>query len=281
MKKRFIITGIIVLLTMMNLAHAVNLNLAHAVNYSDMGHVNPGLQLFKFPPQQTPARPPSTPAAQPPSTPAAQPPSTPVIQPPAPSPSLSIPSEKYLEIIELLKKRLEFKKKKLLQTEKAYQTIIKSQTTGSKQMDIADFFLEEPESLYNKDQFSRESYKKVEEEEKISGNFDPMEKILFTRSQFTSYQDKTIALKNFENVKKRFNYLKNLLNELPTKNNLKDITDLQTHIVGVLALIQNESIKMQMSTHLGNAEHKLIKFKRREMDLEFFSHEKKGMPTIR
>ncbi|UNF43733.1 hypothetical protein MNL07_07660 [Bartonella krasnovii] len=265
MKKRFVITGIIILWGMVNLAYAVN--------HRDIDDLNPRYRLFILRPQKTPAPPAAPPVVQPPSTPA--------VKPTAPSPSLSIPPEKYLEIIELLKKRLALKKEQLSKTEKAYQTITKSQTTGSTQIDMIDFFLEEPESLYKKDQFSRESYKKVEEREKISGNFDAMEKILFARSQLTSYQDKTMALKNFENVKKRFDYLKNLLNELPTKNNLKEIADLRTYIIGVLALIQNESIKMQMSTHLGNAEHKLIKFKKREMNLEFFSHEKKGMPTIR
>ncbi|UNF43732.1 hypothetical protein MNL01_08245 [Bartonella krasnovii] len=269
MKKRFIITGIIVLLEMMNLAHASDSPQTSTCNFLEVGLRVVEKQKLGLDPKEA-FKEAFKECTQPPLT-------SPPTAPAAPA----VPSAEYLKAIELLKKRLALKKEQLSKTEKAYQTITKSQTTGSTQIDMIDFFLEEPESLYKKDQFSRESYKKVEEREKISGNFDAMEKILFARSQLTSYQDKTMALKNFENVKKRFDYLKNLLNELPTKNNLKEIADLRTYIIGVLALIQNESIKMQMSTHLGNAEHKLIKFKKREMNLEFFSHEKKGMPTIR
>ncbi|WP_375661769.1 type IV secretion system protein, partial [Bartonella sp. CR127HXZ] len=149
-------------------------------------------------------------------------------------------------------------------------------------IDFSSFFLKEPESLYKRDKLSRKSYQKVlEEENKISGSLDQMGKAVFARLQFLSILDKAITLKTFENVENRFKYLQHLFDELQTKENLKDIADLQTHIDGSLAMIQNESIKTQMITHLRKAEQSLIKKKRREVDMKIFNHEAKRMPTIR
>ncbi|WP_375638036.1 MULTISPECIES: type IV secretion system protein, partial [unclassified Bartonella] len=173
------------------------------------------------------------------------------------------------------------KKKQLSQTETTYQAITNSQKTEPKTVDFSSVFLKEPESLYKKDKLSRASYQKVlEEENKISGTFDQVGNSIFARLEFISVLDKAITLRTFENVEKRFTYLKALFDELQTKENLKEIADLQAHIDGSLAMIQNESIKMQMVAHLRNAERSLIKRKRRELDMKIFDHEKNGMPTI-
>ncbi|WP_375707768.1 type IV secretion system protein, partial [Bartonella sp. AA1HLJMS] len=170
----------------------------------------------------------------------------------------------------------------LSQTEKAYQAITKSQKTNPKQIDFSSFFLKEPESLYKNNKLSRESYQKIlEEENKISGTFDQMSKAISGHLQSVSVLDKVVNLKSFEHAENRFQYLKQLFNELETKENLKDIADLQAHIDGILVMIQNESIKMQMVAHLRKAEYSLIKRKRRELDMKFFNHEKKEMPSIR
>ncbi|WP_396584053.1 type IV secretion system protein [Bartonella grahamii] len=204
---------------------------------------------------------------------------------------VSAPSAEYLEIInllkkgeiiELLKKQLALKKEQLSQTEKTYQAITKSQKTAPQKIDFSSFFLKEPESLYKSDKLTRESYQKIlEEENKVSGSFDQMGKAISERLQFASILDKAISLETFENVENRFKYLKSLFDELQTKENLKDTADLQAHIDGSLAMIQNEFIKMEMVAHLRNAEQSLIKKKRRELDMEFFNPEKKDMPIIR
>ncbi|UNF38687.1 type IV secretion system protein [Bartonella krasnovii] len=200
---------------------------------------------------------------------------------PAPPKSPSLSTE-YLEIIELLKKQLALKKEQLSQTEKAYQAITKSQKTGSQQIDFSSFFLKEPESLYKNDKLSRSSYQKVlEEENKVSGTFDEIGKAIFARSKRVPLLDKAVSLENFEKVESRFQYLNDLFNELQTKENLKDVADLQAHIDGTLTMIQNEFIKMEMVAYLRDAERSLMKRKRRELDMRFFDHEKKGMPTIR
>ncbi|WP_375650036.1 type IV secretion system protein [Bartonella sp. MU70NMGDW] len=198
----------------------------------------------------------------------------------APTPP-TLPAE-YLELIDLLKKQLELKKEQLSQTEKAYQAITKSQKTGPNKIDFSSFFLKEPELLYRSDKLSRKSYQKVlEDENKVSGSFDQMGKAISGRLQFASILDKAVSLETLENVENRFKYLKNLLDKVQTKENLKDTADLQAHIDGSLAMIQNEFIKMEMVAHLRNAEQSLIKKKRRELDMKFFNHEKKRMPIIR
>ncbi|WP_375612648.1 type IV secretion system protein [Bartonella sp. AA9NXGY] len=244
MKKRFIITGMITLLGMLNLAHA---DAVTSVSYDLSSHKD---------------------SAPPPALPAEYLELTNLL--------------KKGEIIELLKKQLELKKEQISQTEKAYQAITKNQKTNPKQIDFSSFFLKEPESFYKSDKLSRKSYQEVlEDENKVSGPFDQMGKTISERLQFASILDKAVSLETFENVENRFQYLKSLFNELQTKENLKDIADLQAHIDGSLAMIQNESIKVQMVAHLRKAEKSLIKRKRRELDMKIFDHEKKGMPTIR
>ncbi|WP_375646097.1 type IV secretion system protein [Bartonella sp. CM87QHHN] len=149
-------------------------------------------------------------------------------------------------------------------------------------MDFSSFFLKEPESLYKSDKLSRKSYQEVlEDENKVSGPFDQMGKAISGRLQFASILDKAVSLETFENVENRFQYLRDLLDEVQKKENLKDTADLQAHIDGSLAMIQNEFIKMEMVAHLRDAEQSLIKRKRRELDMKIFDHEKKGMPIIR
>ncbi|WP_375668093.1 MULTISPECIES: type IV secretion system protein [unclassified Bartonella] len=312
MKKRFIITGMITLLGMINLAHAVNIDGSHIDSFRKTYILQP----------RTPATPPApsvnigdidslrkTYFTQP-RTPSNSPapavnggkahldsfrhtyailPRTPSKSPASPK-SPATPAEylelikllKKEEIIELLTKQLELKKKQLSQTETTYQAITKNQKTEPKTIDVSSFFLKEPELLYKKDKLSKESYQKVlEEENKISGTFDKMGKAISERLQFASIQDKAVSLETFENVENRFKYLQHLLDEIQTKENLKDIADLQAHIDGSLAMIQNEFIKMEMVAHLRNAEQSLIKRKRRELDMKIFDHEKNGMPTIR
>ncbi|WP_375646797.1 type IV secretion system protein [Bartonella sp. TT29SHDZB] len=298
MKKRFIITGMITLLGMINLAHADN-TLSYDRNQRRSITSKGGVQVWEYPGyvESTHTRnfkiikrikkpkvkknPKQSGKSQPASS----------LQPALPAPPTPTPPVEYLElinllkkgeIIELLTKQFALKKEQLSQTETTYQAITNSQKTGSKTIDFSSFFLKDPESLYKKDKLSRESYQKVlEEENKISGSFDKMGKAISGRLQFASILDKAVSLETFEDVENRFKYLKHLLDEIQTKTNLKDTADLQAHIDGSLAMIQNESIKMEMVAHLRNAEQSLIKRKRRELDMKIFDHEKQGMPIIR
>ncbi|WP_375704879.1 type IV secretion system protein [Bartonella sp. AA85SXKL] len=262
MKKRFIITGMITLWGMINLAHANNVDGNHVGGNVRLNLLRAQILSESDTKQSSPASPP---------------------QPALPAEYRElIDLLKKGEIIELLKKQLALKKEQLSQTEKTYQAITKSQKTEPQKIDFSSFFLKEPESLYKRDELSRESYQKLlQEEDKISGSFDKMGKAISGRLQFASILDKAVSLETVEKIKDRFQYLANLLGEIKTKKNLKDIADLQAHIDGSLAMIQNEFIKMEMITHLRKAEQSLIKKKRREIDMRIFNHEAKEMPIIR
>ncbi|UNF40411.1 hypothetical protein MNL09_08320 [Bartonella krasnovii] len=267
MKKRFIITGMIIFLEMMNLAHASDSPQISTCNFLEVASRIKEKEKLGLSPSE-----------------ASKEAFNECTQPPLTSPPVApaVPSAEYLKAIELLKKQLALKKEQLSQTEKTYQAITKNQNTGTQKIDFSSFFFKEPESLYKNDKLSRSSYQKVlEEENKVSGTFDVIGKAIFARLQFLSVLDKAITLKTFSNVENRFKYLNNLFNELQTKETLKDIADLQAHIDGTLTMIQNESIKMQMVAHIRNAERSLMKRKRRELDMRFFNHENKSVPTIR
>ncbi|WP_375678215.1 type IV secretion system protein [Bartonella sp. AP72JLCBS] len=268
MKKRFIITGMITLLGMINLAHANNVDGNHVGGNVRLNLLRAQILSESDTKQSSPASPPQSASPPPPALPAEY--------------LELIDLLKKGEIIELLKKQLALKKEQLSQTEKTYQAITKSQKTEPQKIDFSSFFLKEPESLYKRDELSRESYQKLlQEEDKISGSFDKMGKAISGRLQFASILDKAVSLETVEKIKDRFQYLANLLGEIKTKKNLKDIADLQAHIDGSLAMIQNEFIKMEMITHLRKAEQSLIKKKRREIDMRIFNHEAKEMPIIR
>ncbi|WP_375682384.1 type IV secretion system protein [Bartonella sp. AP40SXNS] len=262
MKKRFIITGMITLLGMINLAHAKDFDRNHLGSSMPLHLLRAQILSELHTKQNSPAPPP----------------------PPA------LPAEylelikllKKEEIIELLKKQLALKKEQLSQIEKTYQAITKNQKTNPKQIDFSSFFLQEPKSLYKKNLLLRESYQKIlEEENKISGTFDQMSKAISEHLQSVSVLDKVVSLETFQEANNRFQYLRDLLDEVQTKETLKDTADLQAHIDGSLAMIQNEFIKMEMVAHLRDAEYSLIKRKRRELDMKIFNHEKKEMPSIR
>ncbi|WP_208434790.1 type IV secretion system protein [Bartonella taylorii] len=289
MKKRFIITGMITIWGMINLAYADSEHVYDRVKvkfHMSEGGVSyreyPGLSDSTGDKNVKIKRPNKPQVKKKPKPPKNSQPASP--PPPAPSAEYSeiLQLLKKEEIIELLKKQLALKKEQLSQTEKTYQAITNSQKTAPQKIDFSSFLLKEPELIYKSETLSRESYQKVlEEENKISGSFDQMGKTISGRLQFASILDKAVSLETFENVENRLKYLKELLDEIQTKENLKDTADLQAHIDGSLAMIQNESIKMEMVAHLRNAEQSLIKRKRRELDMKIFDHEKKGMPIIR
>ncbi|WP_375651266.1 type IV secretion system protein [Bartonella sp. OT172YNZD] len=289
MKKRFIIVGMVTLLAMMNLAHA-NSEHEYDRNERKLHVLEGGHSYWVYPGLTTSTRNKNVKIKRPNKPGVKKKPKSPKKSQPAspPQPALSAEYSEILqllkkgEIIELLKEQLALKKEQLSETEKTYQAITKSQKTAPQKIDFSSFFLKEPESLYKSDKLSRESYQKVlEEENKIYGSFEQIGKAISRRLQFASILDKAISLETFETVENRFKYLQHLLDEIQTKENLKDTADLQAHIDGSLAMIQNEFIKMEMVAHLRKAEQSLIKKKRRELDMEFFNPEKKDMPIIR
>ncbi|WP_330169329.1 type IV secretion system protein [Bartonella grahamii] len=201
-------------------------------------------------------------------------------------PQFRLPEE-YLTIIELLKKQIDLKEKQLSATEEAYNaitydSIIEDQEVKTKKETYDSLFLKNSSSIYNKDRRSDASYQQILEEQKnVSEPSDHVNRNFLGRVQFTSVMDKAIALQALKASEKRLEHILSLLDEFKKAKNLKDIVDFQANVDGILAMIENESIKLQMVAQLRDAEYALIKTKRRELDLKVFNSTNQTMPAIR
>ncbi|PIT67759.1 type IV secretion system protein, partial [Bartonella tribocorum] len=192
------------------------------------------------------------------------------------------PPKEYLEVIELLKKQIQLKEKQLLEERAIYESVRRSQFAKAGKLDYSSFFLKNPELIYDEKEHKNGLYQQVVKNEKsVFGNFTEMRKQLLARLQYMASLDKAITLQTFEESKNRFSYFSIIPQMLEKAQNLKDIIDLQTYLEGALAMVENESIKLQMVTHLRHAEYALIKMRRRELDMSVFTTLNKSIPFIR
>ncbi|WP_455477899.1 type IV secretion system protein [Bartonella sp. B10] len=83
-------------------------------------------------------------------------------------------------------------------------------------------------------------------------------KAIDQRRQYAATIDKAVSLSIFQETENHFNQISELLNEIHKATELKDIIAVQTRIQAQLAIIQNETIKLQTIAHLRNAEQALI-----------------------
>ncbi|WP_375666754.1 type IV secretion system protein [Bartonella sp. TT121SHDZB] len=189
----------------------------------------------------------------------------------------------YPEIIKLLKKQIDVNKRQLVYAERIYQSLKHDKFTRNYiAANYSNIFIKDPESIYDENKRSNGQYTQIlENEKKLSGNFSQMNKAIFARLQHTTSVDKAVTLQTFETVENRFKYILSLLDALSKADSVKEIFDVQTIVEGTLTMIKNESIKLQMVAHLRDAEHKLIKTKKREIDMKVFSSTNKDMPRIR
>ncbi|WP_175869115.1 type IV secretion system protein [Bartonella gabonensis] len=184
-------------------------------------------------------------------------------------------------VIDLLKKQLE-------ETKKIHASITGSQKFDAKklkntQSSDSSFFLKDPETLYNRNASSAlsTSLENILKEEEISVSAHESRSSIGKRIQYASIIDKAVSLKSLQNANNRFQQIEELLNEIKTTKDLKSIAELQANIIGMLAMLQNETAKLQMVTHLRNAEHTLIKQQKNKHNIKILSSQNTKMPTIR
>ncbi|WP_208433604.1 type IV secretion system protein [Bartonella taylorii] len=186
------------------------------------------------------------------------------------------------ELLDILKKQLE-------ETKKIHESITGSQKFDTKklknaQTDHSSFFLKNPETLYNRNKSSAlsASLKNIlKEEEEIPTSIHESSSFINKRIQYAAITDKAVSLKTFEEANYRFQQIEELLNEIKTTKDLKSIAELQAHIIGMLAMLQNETAKLQMVTHLRNAEYTLIKQQKDKHNIKVLNSKNTKMPTIR
>ncbi|UNF45333.1 conjugal transfer protein [Bartonella krasnovii] len=202
--------------------------------------------------------------------------------PPSQNPSPSEPKTKATSgFIIALKKHFE-------QTRKIHESI-----TGSKKFNAQEykniqtnntsFFLKNPETLYNRSASSAlsNSLDNILKEEEAPASLPEARDAIAKRVQYASLVDKAVSLKTFQEADNRFRQIEKLLSEIENTQDLKSITELQAHIIGMLTMLQNETAKLQMVAHLRSAEHTLIKQQKDKHNIKILNSKNTKMPTIR
>ncbi|WP_273756609.1 type IV secretion system protein [Bartonella sp. MM73XJBT] len=182
----------------------------------------------------------------------------------------------YLEIIELLKQQLK-------QTQETHQSITKNRELGIKQTDHTSFFLKKPELIYDEDKVSdiSASIKDIFLKENAPISVRESRDAINKRIRYATVADKVVSLKTFQDAEDRFKQLLELLEKINKTTDLKSIADLQAHINGMVALIQNETAKLQMVNYSHNAERAFISQQKKTHSMKILSSENKEMPIIR
>ncbi|WP_375674144.1 type IV secretion system protein, partial [Bartonella sp. CL32QHWL-2] len=93
--------------------------------------------------------------------------------------------------------------------------------------------------------------------------------------------DKAVSLQVFQEIENRFLQIANMLTILDKMTDLKGGTEMQMRMKGVLAMIQNETAKLQMIAHARNIEKTLINRLIRKRNVQILGSMNKQMPTIR
>ncbi|WP_273755839.1 type IV secretion system protein [Bartonella sp. MM73XJBT.G] len=231
----------------------------------------------------------------------------PAVKPTAPSPSLSIiPSERYLEIIELLKKQIEENKKQIKKTQEINHSItgnrIQKPTIGEKatestaaqgQRTNQKFFLHDPHLIFiypAREEPSQKIsnpqlvslFRKINSEEKrILGRIALDLRAEFNkRLKYNSIIAKATSLKTLQDAEKRFTYIVNLLNNINKTKDLREASELQVRIKNMLAMLQNESAKLEMVRSLNDNEMIFSDIQKQTVYKRFYNSEYTKMPTI-
>ncbi|PIT69121.1 type IV secretion system protein [Bartonella tribocorum] len=196
------------------------------------------------------------------------------------------PQEK--KIIIRPKDLIELAKKQLEETKKIHQSITGNRQLGIKNptellTDQSSFFLKNPEIIYNKGIHSAisQSFESILKEERTPDSLQESRDIIVKRIQYASFVDKAVSLQAFQETKNRFEYIEKLLSEIKKTQDLKSIAELQSHIMGTLAMIQNETTKLYMVAHLRNAEQSLIRQQKDKHNVRILNSKNTQIPTIK
>ncbi|WP_273755841.1 type IV secretion system protein [Bartonella sp. MM73XJBT.G] len=264
MKKQFVITGIIVLLAMLNLTRS-----------------NAEVKVV-FEPAPTPS--PSFPTQ-------------------TPSSPLSLDYTKITEIIDLLKKQIEENEKQIKKTQEINQSItgnrIQKPTIGEKpaqntagQKKDKSFFLEDSYFIYPTPRryytgihhgVLETSILTINKEEKRIGYWTPriLHSAISKRLKYNAIVAKAVSLQAIQEAEKRFTYILDLVNNINKTKDLREVSELQTRIRNMSAMLQNEFAKLEMVKSLSNDEMALIDIQKRKRYGFIVDHKNKNMVSIR
>ncbi|WP_175869617.1 type IV secretion system protein [Bartonella gabonensis] len=272
MKKQFIITGMIAVLGMPNLAHASNIQ-------------RNGECHFLTIPFETDPNVPLPPCTQSPSS-----------SSPTPSPAQSpAQSVEYSEIIKLLKAKIADSEEQLKKTEELYKAITGSKIQKPTIGEGEDFFLKDshliypkPERLYQtfNPQFRKWIHVVDKDERTFSswiasgGHSIGIRSIINKRLEYNSIIAKVVSLQTFQEAEKRSLQIISYLSHLSRAKHLKETFQIKSRIGHISTMIQNEHAKLQMVRNLNMNEKKLIEIQKRKLYQVFYNASNQMMPDI-
>uniref|UniRef100_UPI0035D02A0B type IV secretion system protein n=1 Tax=Bartonella sp. AP58NXGY TaxID=3243498 RepID=UPI0035D02A0B len=270
MKKIFIITGMIIAFGLPNLAYSF-------ITFIPNPEVIHGSYTSA---SKKTAKPP---AAKPPAA-----------KPPAAKP-LSISAKEYLKIIELLKEQVEAQEKRILKEADIYHSVMANRViNGLMSPNDMSYFFQNPELIYpvpklrydNKDEMSQRLMKLItgvvmkEKRPHILPN-DKIRTMVNERLKYSGIVSKAVSLRAFQDAEKRFIQITNFLNDIDKTRSLSEVAELQVYIKIMLALLHNESLKLQMIRNLSNNEEFLIDIQKRKIYGNIVNSLNRQMPRIR
>ncbi|WP_273759180.1 type IV secretion system protein [Bartonella sp. ML70XJBT.G] len=202
---------------------------------------------------------------------------------PANQPVLTTKNYTIEDILKLLELQLDTNKQQLEQTKKTHQSITENRQFGSAQTNYTSFFLKNPELVYNEDNASDifALVKNILQKENTSTSVRESRDAITKRIQYATSADKAVSLKTFQDAENRFKKILELVEQINKTTDLKSIADLQAHITGMLAMIQNETAKLQMVNYSHNAEQAFIKQKKYKRNMKILNHKNIQMPNIK
>ncbi|WP_019219366.1 type IV secretion system protein [Bartonella florencae] len=179
----------------------------------------------------------------------------------------------HTKIIELLKKQL-------AQAEEIHKSIIKDSKSKDIQIDYTNSFLKDSELIYNN--LARlGAVQDILEKEKIPISVRASRDAIVKRMQYATVADKAVSLQTFQENDLRFKQISELVKQINKTADLKSIAELQARIQSMLAMIQNETAKLQMVAHSRNAEQAFISQQKQKRNIRILNSGNKEMPIIR
>ncbi|WP_375681560.1 MULTISPECIES: type IV secretion system protein [unclassified Bartonella] len=105
--------------------------------------------------------------------------------------------------------------------------------------------------------------------------------IINTRLNYNGIVEKAVSLQAFQDAEKRFTQIADFLNDIDKTTNLREVFELQTRIKSMSSMLQNEYTKLQMVRNLSNNEKTLIDIQKRLLYKKIINSANKRIPPIR
>ncbi|WP_375646825.1 type IV secretion system protein [Bartonella sp. TT29SHDZB] len=105
--------------------------------------------------------------------------------------------------------------------------------------------------------------------------------ILNKRLEYSGIIDKAVSLQTFQEAENRFTQIADFLKDIDKTKDLREVFELQTRIRNMSAVLQNEYTKLQMVRNLSSNEEFLIEMQKRILYKRVMNNALTDMPQIR